>query len=57
MASLLFTIGGAVVKVLAFSNTNFVFSRFRDHGEEVRKRHDLQLKSFKGQEMNGIRIE
>ena len=46
MASLLFTIGGAVVKVLAFSNTNFVFSRFRDHGEEVRKRHDFAIEKL-----------
>ena len=29
MASLLFTIGGAVVNALAFSGTNFVFSRLR----------------------------
>ena len=41
MASLLFTIGGAVVNTLAFSGTNFVFSRLTDHGEEERKRHDL----------------
>ena len=43
MASLLFTIGSAVVKALAFSVTNFVFSRLTDHGEEERKRHDLAL--------------
>ena len=41
MASLLFTIGGAVVNALAFSGTNFVFSKLTDHGEEERKRHDL----------------
>ena len=41
MASLLFTVGGAVVNGLAFSNTNFVLSRFTDHGKEERKRHDL----------------
>ena len=41
MASLLFTIGGAVVNALAFSGTNFIFSRPTDHGEEERKRHDL----------------
>ena len=43
MASLLFTIGGAVVNALAFSGTNFVFSRLTDHGEEERKRYDLAL--------------
>ena len=43
MTSLLFTIGGAVVKAIAFSGTNFVFSRLTDHGEEERKRHDSAL--------------
>ena len=57
MASLLFTIGAAVVNALAFSGTNFVFSRLTDHGEEDCKRQDLALESFKGLEMNGIRIE
>ena len=47
MASLLlFTIGGAVVNALAFSRTNFVFSRLTDHGEEERKRHDLALEKL-----------
>ena len=46
MASLLFTIGGAVVNALAFSGTNFVFSRLTDHGEEERKRHDLALENL-----------
>ena len=46
MASLLFTFGGAVVNALAFSGTNFVFSRLMDHGEEERKRHDLALENL-----------
>ena len=46
MASLLFTIGDAVVNALAFSGTNFVFSRLTDHGEEERKRHDLALEKL-----------
>ena len=41
MASLLFTVGGAVVNALAFSCTNFVFSRLTDHGAEERRCHDL----------------
>ena len=45
MASLLFTVGGAVVNALAFSSPDFVFSRLRDHGAEERKRHDLVLKN------------
>ena len=34
MASLLFTVGGAVVNALAFSGTNFIFTRLMDHGAE-----------------------
>ena len=45
MASLLFTIDGAVVNALAFSCT-FVLSRLTDHGVEERKRHDLALKKL-----------
>ena len=41
MASLLFTIDGAAVNALAFSGTNFSFSRLADHGKQERKRHDL----------------
>ena len=46
MASLLFTVGGAVVNALAFSGTNFVFSRLTDHGEEELKRHGLALEKL-----------
>ena len=46
MVSVLFTIGGAVVNALAFSGTNFVFSRLTDHGAEERKRHDLTLEKL-----------
>ena len=43
MASLLFTVGGAVVNALDFSGINSIFSRLTDHGAEERKRHDLAL--------------
>ena len=46
MASLLFTFGGAVGNALAFSGTNFVFSRLTDHGDEERKRHDLAIEKL-----------
>ena len=46
MASLLFTMGGAVVNTLPFSGTSFVFSRFTDHGEEESKRHDFPLEKI-----------
>ena len=39
--SKIFTVSGAVVNVLAFSGTNFIFSRFTHHGARERKRHDL----------------
>ena len=48
MTSLLFTIGGAVLNGLAFSGTNFVFSRLTDHGEEERKTWDLAPEKFQG---------
>ena len=41
MASVLYTIGGAVVNTLAFSGT-----RLTDHGEEEHKRHDLTLEKL-----------
>ena len=44
--TLLFTIGGAVVNALAFSSTNFVFSRLTDHGAKERKRRDLALEKL-----------
>ena len=46
MASLLSTVGGAVVNALAFSGTNFLFNRFTDHGEEECKTHNLALESL-----------
>ena len=46
MASVLFTVGGAVVNALAFSSTNFVFSRLTDHGAEECGRHDLALEKL-----------
>ena len=46
MASLLFTISGAVVNALGFSGTNFVFSQLTDHAAEERKRHDLALEKL-----------
>ena len=46
MASLLFTVGGAVVNALAFSGTNFFFSSLTDHGADERKRHDLALEKL-----------
>ena len=46
MASVLFTIGGAVVNALSFSGNNFIFSTLTDNGAEERKGHDLALEKF-----------
>ena len=46
MASLLFKVGGAVVNALAFSSTDFVFSRLTDNVEKELKRHDLALEKL-----------
>ena len=37
---------GKLAITIAFSGTNFVFSRLTDHGEEERKRHDLALEGL-----------
>ena len=46
MVSVLYTTGGAGVNALAFSSSNFVFTRLTDHGAEERKRHDLALEKL-----------
>ena len=46
MASLLFTIGGAVENALALSGTSFISSKLTDHGAEEHKRHDLAFKKL-----------
>ena len=46
MTSLLLTIDGGVFIALAFSATNFVFSRLTDPGEDERKKHDLAIKGL-----------
>ena len=46
MASVLFTNGGAIMDALAFSGTNFLFTKLTDHGEKERKRRDLALEEL-----------
>ena len=46
MASLLAIGASAAVNALAFSGTNYLFSKFSDHGEAERKRHDLALEDL-----------
>ena len=43
MASLLAIIASAGINALAFSVTNYAFSKISDHGTAERKRHDIAL--------------
>ena len=43
MASVLFTIGGAVINALGFGGTNFLFSKLTDNDEKERKKHNLAI--------------
>ena len=45
MASFAVMAGGALVNALAFSGTNFIFSQFGGHGEEM-KRHNLAMEQL-----------
>ena len=46
MATAAVMIGGAVINALAFSGSNYLFSKLSDHGEAERKRHDLAMENF-----------
>ena len=46
MVSLLAMGASAAVNALAFSGTNYIFSKFSDHGEAERKRHDTALEDL-----------
>ena len=46
MATLAVMIGGAAINALAFSGSNYLFSKLSDHGEAERKRHDLAMENF-----------
>ena len=46
MASLLAIGVSAAVNALAFAGTNYLFSKFFDHGEAEQKRHDMALEDL-----------
>ena len=46
MASLAVIIGGAAINAIAFSGSNYLFSKLSDHGEAECKRHDLAMEDF-----------
>lgn len=45
-ASVLFTIGDAVMNPLVFSGNNFFLRKYVDHCEKERKRHELVLEKL-----------
>ena len=59
MASLLAIGASAAINALAFSGTNFLFSKFSGNGEAERKRHDLAIEKLQKDrdEWNKQRIE
>ena len=46
MVSLLTIGASAAVNALSFSGTNYIFSKFSDHGKAERKRHDIALEDL-----------
>ena len=46
MVSLLAIGASAAINALAFSGTNYIFSKFYDHEEAERKRHDTALEAL-----------
>ena len=46
MASLLAIGASAAINAIAFSGTNYLFSKFSDHGEAERKRHDIAIEEL-----------
>ena len=59
MASLLAIGISAAINSVAFSGTNYLFSKISDHGEAERKRHDLAVEELEKDrnEWNKQRIE
>lgn len=56
MVSVLLTIGGTVMNLVAFCGINFFFRKLMNHGEEEQKRHDLAQTSG-GQRWMDRRLE
>ena len=46
MVSLLAIGASAAINAVAFSGTNYIFSKCSDHGEAQRKRHDIALEDL-----------
>ena len=46
MGGVISIIGGAAVSAVAFSGTNYEFSKLSDHGADERKRHDRAIEKL-----------
>ena len=46
MVNLLAIGASAAINAPTFSETNYIFSKFSDHGEVERKRHDIALEDL-----------
>ena len=55
MASILALAGGAIINALAFSGSNFMFSKLSDHGAEERKRHDLAVEKLQNAQTSWVK--
>ena len=51
MASILALAGGAIINSLAFSGSNFLFSKFSDHGSAERVRHDQAVEQIQKEQI------
>ena len=55
MAGIVAMIGGALVNSLAFSGSNYMFSKLSNHGAGERKRHNEAIENYKKIEIVGLR--
>ena len=46
MATLAVMIGGAAINALAFSGSNYLFSKLSDYGKAENQKHDLAIEDF-----------
>lgn len=55
MATIAVIAGGAIINALAFSGSNFLFSKLSGHGEQERKRHDKAIEQLQAAQAQWVR--
>ena len=55
MASILAMGAGALINALCFSGSNFLFSKFSDHGSAERVRHDQAVEKLQKSQASSVR--